>query len=324
MPRYLPSIPEQLLRVPATMLSLPLRRIRPEEGFGPGRGGDATMASDPPVELPEGKLIHVRGRGEFFVRDTGGPGPLVLLLHGWMFPSDLNWFRAYAPLAAAGYRVIAMDCRGHGRGLRPVASFRLEDCADDAAGLIERLELGPALAVGYSMGGPIAQLLARRHREHVAGLVLCATAHEWQDMRMKALWNAMGVLRLYLELFPRHSWRWALRNGGFPDSPTTSWVASELSRGSALDIAEAGRELGRFDSRPWIHELDGIPGAVVVTTRDTAVPPDKQWQLAASLGLPAFEVPVDHAGILFRGSGFPEAILGALETLVGRRSLVAA
>jgi 3-oxoadipate enol-lactonase len=317
------SLPEQLLRVPATMLQLPLRPLRPEEGLS-GGSGPSTMASDPPVELPPGRLIHVRGRGEFFVRDTGGSGPAVVLLHGWMFPSDLNWFRLYAPLAAEGYRVVAMDCRGHGRGLRPVAPFRFEDCADDVAGVIDRLELGPSVLVGYSMGGPIAQLTARRHRDHVAGLVLCATAHEWRDLRMKALWNTMGGLRLFLELFPRHAWRWALRAGGFPDSPTTSWVTTELARGSPLDIAEAGRELGRYDSRPWIHELAGIPSTVVVTTRDTAVPPEKQYQLAASIKASVLEVATDHSGIMLKSSGFCEAIVEALDGVVRERPSVAA
>ncbi|HKN93949.1 MAG TPA: alpha/beta fold hydrolase, partial [Thermoleophilaceae bacterium] len=79
--------------------------------------GDRASAPDPPVELPEGRIVRVPGLGELFVRDTGGSGPPVLLLHGWMFPSDLNWFRTYKPLADAGYRVLALDHRGHGRGL---------------------------------------------------------------------------------------------------------------------------------------------------------------------------------------------------------------
>jgi len=36
----------------------------------------------PPLPLPTGAIVSVPGRGEFFVRDTGGTGPVVLLLHG--------------------------------------------------------------------------------------------------------------------------------------------------------------------------------------------------------------------------------------------------
>jgi pimeloyl-ACP methyl ester carboxylesterase len=269
-------------------------------------------------------LVQVHGLGELFVRDTGGDGPPLLLLHGWMFPSDLNWFRTYKPLADAGYRVLALDHRGHGRGLRAHEPFTLAGCASDAAALIRELGCGPAIVVGYSMGGPIATLMARDHPDTVAALVLCATAREWKEPRMKALWSGMGVLRLVLGAFPHQSWRWGLRRAGFPDSPITSWVAAELSRGSARDIAEAGRELGRFDSRTWIKQLRGIPSAVVVTTRDSAVPPRKQFELAESLGAPAFEIACDHSGVTVKGPEFARVLLEALASLSDRAGAAAA
>jgi pimeloyl-ACP methyl ester carboxylesterase len=278
---------------------------------------------DPPVELPEGRIVRVPGLGELFVRDTGGSGPPVLLIHGWMFPSDLNWFRTYKPLADAGYRVLAIDARGHGRGLRADEPFTLAGCASDAAALVRELGCGPVIAVGYSMGGPIAALMARDHPDTVSALVECATAREWQDPRMKALWGGMGALRLWLNLFPLQAWRWGLRWAGFPDSPTTSWVAAELSRGSARDIAEAGRELGRFDSRTWIKDLD-LPSAVVVTTRDSAVPPRKQYELAESLGAPTFEIACDHSGVTVKGEEFCRVLLRALESVSERARAAAA
>ena len=61
-------------------------------------------------------------------------------------------------------------------GSAPGARFRLADCADDAAALLDVLGIDQAIVVGYSMGGPIAQLLWHRHPEKVAGLVLCATS----------------------------------------------------------------------------------------------------------------------------------------------------
>src|SRR3954451_16837792 len=108
-------------------------------------------APEPPIPLPRGCVVHVPGRGEMFLRDSGGDGPPLLLLHGWMFQSDLNWWRMYEPLARAGYRVLATDPRGHGRGLRPAEPFRLEGCAADAAALVRHLGAGPVTVVGYSM-----------------------------------------------------------------------------------------------------------------------------------------------------------------------------
>jgi len=185
----------------------------------------------PPLPLPPGAIVSVPGRGEFFVRDTGGTGPVVLLLHGWMFPSDLNWLRQYAPLRAAGYRVLAMDLRGHGRGLRSSAAFRLIDCADDADAVLATLEVERAVVVGYSMGGPVAQLLAVQHPARVAGLVLCATAMDWRDRLQRVFWRTMSLLRLGMGLAPRRWWTTAVRAGGGAADPHAAWaVARALPR----------------------------------------------------------------------------------------------
>jgi pimeloyl-ACP methyl ester carboxylesterase len=185
-----------------------------------------------------------------------------------MVSADLNWYRAFEPLASAGYRVVALDHRGHGRGLRTHAPFGLADCAADAAALVAELGAGPALAVGYSMGGPIALLMAHDHPEAVRGLVLGATALRWRDPHMRRGWRLMGLTRLALGLFPRGAWRAGLRRIGLPDSPATTWLAAELTRGSSVDLAEAGRELGRFDASPWIGSL-AAPAAVIVTGEAT-------------------------------------------------------
>lgn len=244
----------------------------------------------------------------------------MLLVHGWMFPSDLNWLHTYGPLQRAGYRVLAMDLRGHGRGLRPGVPFRLTDCADDAAGVLATLGLPPTVVVGYSMGGPVTQLLARRHPQHVHGFVLCATALDWSDPRQKAFWRTMGALRLLLGLFPQGTWRTGMRLAG-ARSRESSWVASELSRGSAVDLAEAGRELGRFDSTDWAGELPQ-PRSVVVTTRDRLVPPGKQRALAAALGVAPVLVDADHDACSVAPARFTGALLRALGTAGdrGRRS----
>ncbi len=260
----------------------------------------------PPLPLPAGRTVLVPGRGEFFVRDSGGPGRPVLLVHGWMFPSDLNWLHTYGPLQRAGYRVLAMDLRGHGRGLRSADRFRLADCADDAAEVLRALALPPALVVGYSMGGPVAQLLARRHPDQVAGFVLCATALDWSDPRMKVFWRTMGGLRLLLGLFPHGSWRTGMRLAGAP-SRESDWVAAELSRGSARDLAEAGRELGRFDSSDWAGGLPQ-PRAVVLMTRDRLVPPRKQHALAAALGVQPVLLDADHEACSTHPTRFVRAL----------------
>ncbi len=266
---------------------------------------------EPPIEMPPARTVRVPGRGEFFIRDTGGDGPVVMLLHGWMASADLNWSGAYGDLADAGYRVLAIDHRGHGRGLRGLVPFRLTDCAADAAEVLRTLDAAPALVVGYSMGGAIAQLVARDHSDVVRGLVCSGTAQHWQDSESRRVWRSMGALGLMLSMAPRATWRSGLRRAGVEDSPRTAWLQSEMLRQSSRDMAEAGRELGRFDSRPWLHAVD-VPAAVVLTSRDTAVPPRKQRELAAALRARVFEVPLGHLEITIKARRYNPALLEAL------------
>jgi pimeloyl-ACP methyl ester carboxylesterase len=271
-------------------------------------------APEPPFDMPPARTVRVPGRGEFFLRDTGRDGPAVMLLHGWMASGDLNWCGAYGDLFRAGYRVLAIDHRGHGRGLRPLERFRLADCADDAAAVLRQLDLAPALVVGYSMGGAIGQLLARDHPDVVSGLVLSGTAQHWQDPQTRRVWRAMALMGMTLAVAPRASWRWGFKRVGLPNNQQTAWLHSEMMRHSASDLAEAGRELGRFDSRPWLGSVD-VPVAVVITTRDDAVPVPKQRELAAASSARVFEAPIRHLGIVAQASEYNPALLAALESL---------
>lgn len=277
----------------------------------------------PPVELPPARTVVAPNRGELFLRDTGGDGPVVMLLHGWIASGDLNWCGAYSDLHAAGYRVLAIDHRGHGRGLRPLEPFRLADCAADAAAALRALELAPAIVVGYSMGGAIAQLVAREQRDVMAGLVLSGTAQHWQDRQTRRYWRMMGFFGLMLKVSPLQTWRRGFRRLGLPESERTAWLLSELQRHSATDIAEAGRELGRFDSRPWLQPLD-VPSAVVVTTKDDAVPPSKQRELAAALHAQVFEAPIRHIELTANPERYNPALLEAIAAVLSGIERVAA
>ncbi len=250
----------------------------------------------PPRDFPPARTLVVPDRGEFFLRDshpTDTARPIVFMLHGWVGSADLNFGALYEDVAAAGYRVIAIDHRGHGRGPRPLVPFRLVDCAADAAAVIRVLGIAPTIVYGYSMGGAIAQLIARDHADVVAGLVLSGTAQHWQEDELKRAWRAMPFVGFGLSVAPGSGWRVALKRAGFRPGPKMAWVHSEMTRHNARDIAEAGRELGRFDSRPWLAPLP-VPTAVVLTSVDDAVPPVKQHQLATTLQAQVFEAPVRH------------------------------
>ncbi|HEX4982878.1 MAG TPA: alpha/beta fold hydrolase, partial [Ilumatobacteraceae bacterium] len=73
------------------------------------------------------RSVELVGRGTTFACDEPGPSPeapTVVLLHGWTATGSLNWTRTIAELTEH-YRVIALDHRGHGRGIRSDEPFTL-------------------------------------------------------------------------------------------------------------------------------------------------------------------------------------------------------
>ena len=280
-------------------------------------GRTALERARPP--MPPGYIAEVPGAGDLFYRDTGEPEGgsrgTLLLLHGWMVPSDPHWFRVYSLLQREGYRVIALDARGHGRGLRPDQRFELTDCAADAAALVRYLGCEPVVCVGYSMGGLIAQLMAKRHPEEVAGAVLAATASELREsLLLQLVWSGMGAFQWWLKLAPRWTWTLAVNAVVQGDEATTAWAVGELRRGAAEDIAEAGRDIGRFDSRPWLEHVRQ-PMVVLVTMIDLLVPASRQRDLARRLEAPMVELHADHLAPATTPSRFGRGLCQALDLL---------
>jgi len=284
------------------------------------------MEPQPPLPpwLPPGRVVAVPGRGEMFVRESPGPrgGPTILLLHGWTASADLNWFHVYETVGGIG-RLVAVDHRGHGRSIRSEERFTLENAADDAAALLERLGGAPAIVVGFSMGGPIAMLLWRRHPHLVSGLVLQATALEWRaSFRERFSWKFMAVVEYGLRLGrPRGLVDRYLRQAveECPElEPYRPWLKGELRRGDAEDLADAGRALGNYDGRPFAGAVD-VPAAVVVTTRDRLVRARKQRALARAIpGAELLELAGDHDCCLVQPKEFQAVTEKALRLVIDR------
>jgi len=276
-------------------------------------------------ESPIDRFIELPGRGPVWARDIPGPtpkAPTVLLLHGLGATARLNWGPSFRPLSRH-FRVIALDHRGHGRGLA-TRRFRLEDCADDAVHAAEALGVERLVAVGYSMGGPIAALAWRRHRERVAGLVLCATARHFASRRAARAarwtmpWAALGA-RFVPGIAHRRLLARMLARIEHPE--LRDRVTQEFSGHRPATVIQAAGAVGGFSSHDWIGTVD-VPTAVIVTPRDTLVPPPRQRKLAASIpGASLHEVAADHDACVAHADRFVPTLVEACLDVAKRGGL---
>jgi proline iminopeptidase len=107
--------------------------------------------------------------------ECDGDGSPLLVLHGGLGIDHHLYRRTLAPLAD-DFRLLLPDQRGNGRSV-PVdpETITIEQLADDAAALLDHLELDRVTVFGHSFGGFVAQELALRHSERLDGLVLACT-----------------------------------------------------------------------------------------------------------------------------------------------------
>jgi 3-oxoadipate enol-lactonase len=243
-----------------------------------------------------------------------------VLLHGWTATAALNWSPSFGPLADH-FRVVALDHRGHGHGIRSWRRFTLEDCADDAVALLDALEVDSAIPVGYSMGGPIAQLMWQRHRDRVDGLVLCATAARFRDRGDRALQGVVTGLSLAVRAAPgwmhkRVTERLVVNR--YDTSPLGTWAREQARLNDLRPMIEAGHAVGSYDARSWLGGVD-VPTGVVLTTYDTTVPPARQQAMADMVpGARVFPVNGSHDVCAVDPAEFVSAVVAACTDGAGR------
>lgn len=269
------------------------------QALGNGEGIPAEHA------VPAGRDVDLPGRGTTYVVDIPGPrpdAPVLLLLHGIFTTGCLTWFSVLDDLAR-DYRVITFDQRWHGRGIAS-DGFRLDDCADDAAAVLDACGVDRAVAVGYSMGGATAQVLAHRHPDRLAGLVLCSTSARWGNhLAERAFYQFLGAMNA--RMLPGSVARVRAHRDGLgpardlPADRVREWALAELRATSPWSMPQVLGELGRFDGRAWLAEVT-VPTGVVITGRDWAIPTAKQRAMARHLpDAIVRESPGGHASLVF-------------------------
>ncbi|HWT97407.1 MAG TPA: alpha/beta hydrolase [Terriglobales bacterium] len=139
----------------------------------------STFAAQGAAPLPQAETAgHVEHDGARIWYASYGPAQAktdktVILLHGGLGHSG-NWGYQVPALTEAGYRVVVIDSRGHGRSTRDERPYTYELMASDVIAVMDQLGIDQAAFVGWSDGACIALVLAAQHPARSAGVFFFA------------------------------------------------------------------------------------------------------------------------------------------------------
>jgi len=119
-------------------------------------------------------MAYFDSNGVQIYYEEHGKGEPVVLVHGFASRADHNWGSQWFEHLGAHYRVVALDCRGHGNSGKPhePEAYAGETMGDDVVRLMDHLGIGRTLLMGYSMGARISLGLLRSRPERLRAVVL--------------------------------------------------------------------------------------------------------------------------------------------------------
>jgi len=223
-------------------------------------------------------FVEAGDRARLFYAEWGA-GKAVVFASGFGMPGDM-WNYQRDDLAAAGFRCITYDRRGHGRSDRPASGYDMDTLADDLASLIKGTGLTDAVLVGHSMGAAeVIRYLTRHGTARVSGIVLSAPT---TPSVLKSDDSPGGLDPEALEA----SWDLLRRDAG-------TWLVTAM--GSGPNYWGADHHVSQLVSEWAMRQIIDTPPSVLIETNRAFAYADSAAELA-EISVPALVIHGDADG----------------------------
>jgi pimeloyl-ACP methyl ester carboxylesterase len=262
----------------------------------PARAGPLWETLPVPAALPAarsaGRVFH---DGAAIWYATFGAGTPVILLHGGLANSEY-WGNQVPALTAAGYRVILIDSRGHGRSSRDSRPYTYELMASDVVAVMDALKVPRAAVVGWSDGAIIGLVLAMKDPDRLTRVFAFAANMDPSGVKPDVLTNPT---------FSR-----------FGTEAASSYARLSPTPGDFDDFAKAINRMWHTEPNYVAADLAHIatPAAIVDGDHDEAIKRDHTEYLARTIpGAKLVILPgVSHFAMLQDPTQFNAAVLAFL------------
>ena len=262
--------------------------------------------------------------------DTGGAGrEVVVLLHGIGGGRQI-WDAAHSgtalALAAAGYRVLAVDLPGYGGSPLPRTPLTVSSMAEAVVQFLQHKDIARAHVLGHSMGGMVAQEIAALHPQFLQTVVLACTSSalgkpggDWQQAfvqaRLKPLDDGLGMLELARQLVA------GMVAPGCPAGLQAlgSQVMAQVPEATYRAALQA---IVAFDRRAALATL-GVPTLCLAAEHDRTAPPDVMQRMSQRLPLGDYAcIPgAGHLANVENSAAFSQAVIEFLNRHSGHRTM---
>jgi len=245
-----------------------------------------------------------------------GDGPWLVLSHS--LACDVSMWAPQVKAFSGRYKVLCYDTRGHGRTSAPSGAYTLEQLADDAKALLDKLGIRTCHWVGLSMGGMIGQTFALRHPGVFKTVTLADTtsrypadaAAVWAGRVKTATEQGMEpIVQPTLE-------RWFTEPFRKSRPEVVAEIAKSIRATPAAGYAGCCQALPKIDVTARLKEIR-IPGLVIVGDQDPGTPPAMAHEIHDNF--PGSELAILPSAAHLSNLEQPEAFNRALQDFLARR-----
>ncbi|MFO9100337.1 alpha/beta fold hydrolase [Legionella pneumophila] len=242
-----------------------------------------------------------------------GQGKPLVLIAGYC--CDHTFWNAMLHELAEEFQVLIFDNRGIGQTRDNGDSFTLEAQADDIMAFLEQLGFRNPSILGQSMGGAIAQLLARKHGKKISKLVILNSVAKFNTRANQAMESLLNLRKenISFDLLIEAGIPWFFSSKYLAEPKNIATFKENLKNNpypqSLQDQARQFRTIPPFDSRGWLHEIK-VPTLVIAAEDDILTLPAESQQLAQGIPNAQFiTIPGGHSSPLEHPALVNDAIL---------------
>lgn len=228
--------------------------------------------------------LDVNGMKLFY--ELHGRGKPLVLIAG--YTGDHTFWNLMVDELATKFQVLIFDNRAIGQTKDNNAPFALETMAEDTMGLVTELGLENPVIIGQSMGGAIAQIIAKKYASQIDKLIILNSAAKFSIRSAKVLESILNCRKQNMEfdLFIDSALPWFFSSDFLGKAENIQAFKQALINcphpQSVDDQERQFNALLPFDSRKWIDKIS-VPTMVLSASEDIIATPEEGMALAQGI-----------------------------------------